>query len=221
MFIKRRTMTFTLVELLVVISIIAILASMLLPMLVKSTRSAKDISCVNNLKNSSSLMFAYVDDYRRGPLWVMYSKRWQQFLTPYLNDAQSSSLVDGYMAHDASGNYYATGVFSCPSQSIRSTDINQIRPNHYGINNTISEQDQKTYYSRIKQPSRRLLFTDIFSMTGGSSGSPVAKVDGYGSIVYVSMRHYNESGSCVVFLDGHVVVRSYSYITDISNHLFE
>jgi prepilin-type processing-associated H-X9-DG protein/prepilin-type N-terminal cleavage/methylation domain-containing protein len=63
----ERTVTplaFTLVELLVVISILAILASLLFPALAKAKARGQAVSCLNNLKQLQVGWFAYVQDNR-------------------------------------------------------------------------------------------------------------------------------------------------------------
>lgn len=53
---------FTLVELLLVITIIAILAALLLPALTRAQEQARRIQCLGNLKQVGALMILYADD---------------------------------------------------------------------------------------------------------------------------------------------------------------
>jgi len=70
---------FTLVELLVVITIISILAALLLPMLKKAVEHAQALNCQNNLRQMGFVFDVYFNDFGGyGPGLYVNSRTWSQ-----------------------------------------------------------------------------------------------------------------------------------------------
>lgn len=173
-----RKNNFTLIELLVVIAIIAILASMLLPALNKARETAKKISCVSKLKNISTAMKMYCDDF--SGYFVPYLPGqdsdgadiyWPNLLLPYLGLKSSThDQYRQYMDKSSSGR-----IFICPAHSF---DYNTLKSSErymsYGLNEYLMyrhfQRDVNGTYkpvknSMLKKPSETLMFADSFYPT--------------------------------------------------------
>lgn len=100
---RRKSLGFTLVELLVVMAIISILAAMLLPSLARARQQARGAACKSNLKQIGYSMGMYQTDYNE--------------LFPTSNNTPFTFTVDGWQAlWQADGAPTVADSYVSPSQ---------------------------------------------------------------------------------------------------------
>jgi prepilin-type N-terminal cleavage/methylation domain-containing protein/prepilin-type processing-associated H-X9-DG protein len=107
---KPSVSAFTLIELLLVIAVIAILASLLLPALSRAAWSAKNTVCKNNLRQISLALSTYTSGYNAYPPW----RAWLPGSTNRMSIWYA--LLDLPLKPVTSGPWtvYFDGVFKCP-----------------------------------------------------------------------------------------------------------
>lgn len=111
---------FTLIELLVVVALIAILASMLLPVLGKARRTSQVSVSLNNMKQLGLSTFMYLDDNEdRFMPSHNADYTWDDYLTSYLG----TNLSEDELASNEPADRAAFKVFKCPLDDVeRSQD---------------------------------------------------------------------------------------------------
>jgi prepilin-type N-terminal cleavage/methylation domain-containing protein/prepilin-type processing-associated H-X9-DG protein len=91
---------FTLIELLIVIAIIGILASLLLPVLSRARGTAQKIACANNLKQIGLASVMYLDDNEGYfPFMTATYGNWDRLYLPYLGNTPDPTRT-GYLRED-------------------------------------------------------------------------------------------------------------------------
>ncbi len=124
MSVRRRLNAFTLVELLVVLSIIGILVSLLLPAVQAAREAARRMQCTNNLKQIGLALHNYESSHRKFPVGSIESN----FISPLVAILPVLEQSNNYQQWDFSRSYsdpfnaavaaQRINTYLCPSMSL-------------------------------------------------------------------------------------------------------
>lgn len=192
---------FSLIELLVVISIIALLLTLLLPALKNARDMAKQIGCANNLKQMGVGNLSYSSDQDG---FVSGQGAWYKGVAPYLENGKEWDQPT--MAPKKNPGC----VWSCPTDPSGLTYYNQGTIPAWGAPWAIYS-DPYTYMPRkmidYKLPSMKLYLIDAsyYFMWYNAGGFALSG--------RLAQRHRKKSN--VLFLDGHVKCYGYPPLVSV------
>ena len=213
---SRNHRTFTLIELLIVIAIIAILAAMLLPALNKARDRANSVNCCSNLKQLGSALQMYCNENND----VLISQE-----LPNAGGVQKSWSVKIALDNGFSGK-----TFACPQMREGQYPIRQMtrrdwenawnvtggnynggRYIHYGMNRMIGRTDtlgSRGKMTRAAAPSKLLLLADTYCTKWMNDGFFLvwSNFSNQDDIGLIDGRHNFSSNVC--FADGHVAAKN-------------
>ena len=120
--VSRGRVGFTLVELLVSMTIIAVLAAITFPMFAKAKEAARTSECLSNMREIGAALHMYLDEYdARFPAAVPWGSPSYWAKPENGNQSTIQELLNAYvrngMIADESGMYTRPGVFACPSDT--------------------------------------------------------------------------------------------------------
>ena len=107
---------FSLIELLVVVAIIGILASLVLPSLSSAREKGKLASCKSNMKQLGFLYLMYMDDNDDYFMWSEDKIKWNDHLMDYLNYDLTDAQKEDHRGLKAS-LFGDTSLFGCPGDT--------------------------------------------------------------------------------------------------------
>ncbi len=192
----KRSTAFSLIELLVVVAVIALLASLLLPALSLARDKAQGAVCRGNLRSLGQAMQMYgLDAGRFPPAWQGTQVRWMDLIKPFIDKK--------------------SGVYLCPLDRQRipvlwDAEITQ----SFGLNTFNFAGNQYCFWygvalADVARPAGTILLADstpgLYYCGGGAVfGTPVPRVD---------YRHA-EGAFQALFCDGHVEARTTTIKTE-------
>lgn len=204
---------FTLIELLLVIAIIAILASMLLPALNNARKNVKTIQCISQLRQTMQGCLLYETDFdgrilayekTTGLSWVKLMSR-QKYLNRKVAICPNTKKYKGGNLDDETYSYcYGMGNYRYAL----------LREPHFGGGYYYDTVNGWGFNSkRVKQPSKLAVLADTVYYSGSTKagiGCYQFELMGFteSGEVGVYLAHRNKAN--IAFLDGHIETLSFA-----------
>lgn len=182
---ERRTIrSFTLIELLIVIAIIAILAAMLLPALNKARERARTITCINNSKQIGSGINMYTGDYNDllpPTIVTLLGNQEPRSISEYFNGISAVGLglvaAQGYLGPGSNKEnieypanapkWLRPAILHCPSNT-QNDGWNAGKTwcdyPYYRDSGTLSQMDSSSFGKKFSKLNHEML---TFCVTGG------------------------------------------------------
>jgi len=207
---------FTMIELLIVVSIIMILASLLLPALQRAKEKTYEIKCKSNLHQIGMATGGYSNDYGgwlpfgyvQGDNWSGYGGKsigaWYVLLAPFF----TIPVYDFYRLGNSAAGLNGPCIFTCPSQKLNYPTPLPVTyaPSSRSAVGVLLNSDPfyyQAHLNKIKRPSQKAWLMDVTSSMPQYINTNQI---GTASSIF-SPCHSN--GSNILFFDFHVGWISY------------
>lgn len=216
----RRSLGFTLVELLTVIAIVGVLASIIIPVVGKVRTSSQSSSCKSNLRQIWMAANLYANEHKFFPYSTSPTGvNWRQTLRPYMeagdatyaDEKNSGAVVCPSRVIEPSGADYFRATYSCHPRLMGNPNLpgnpGSVRPSN------VTRPAQIILFGDATQQSHGGAHSQFWSvsemMSDGSidaADAPIAVDDATDSDPQGNGHiRYRHSGSMnAVFVDGHV-----------------
>ena len=212
----RLDKSFTLIELLVVIAIIAILASMLLPALNNARKSARSITCRNNLKQTTLCLTMYQNDFNDyfppvtdnvGQLNTYWFVKLAKYVDPTWSWSNNNKSGKFLICPESEPFYYSSSQYPIHNEKLRTTML----PARGGLcyrDSPVSGVSEELIPMRttvIKNSSTKAVIHGDANMNY-SSGRGFRTNTHWWSLENIDRLLWNHPGTTenVAFADGHV-----------------
>lgn len=190
----RATRAWTLIEMMVVVSVVGLLAALLFPVVGNARNSANTAKCASNLRQLGAAIFAYAQD-NNGKLPEAIFDQSRQF-----DYWRRSLLVYAGLPSPGDPYVWQTPFWTCPEVKKKVVKNGEKRDiNSFAMNANLGNLN--VHLVKISRPSRKMLATDATLGPNGTLGNPLEHIN---PTINKYPRDYHHGANNILFVDGHV-----------------